>query len=172
MAYQPLLVWRFHLWWYLTFFIIEGWGGVLVVISEKSHPVIEMNPRCLSRWDELSIWKIPSFLFPHRIHSILQDNFYLKFFPSSLDSEKPQDDSVVHVVPYVRVQVSTAQLGVACYLGLRFLVCTINMRRNGYVNMRSGWNIWFGETLCSRRCHRKRWHYMAPPRSLVPRSKI
>ena len=38
-------------------------------------------------------------------------------------------DCVVHVVPYVRVQVSTAQLGVACLLGLRLLVCTIDMRR-------------------------------------------
>ena len=26
--------------------------------------------------------------------------------------------------------------------------------------MRSGWNIWFGKLLCSRRrCRRKRWHY-------------
>jgi hypothetical protein len=25
--------------------------------------------------------------------------------------------------------------------------------------MRSGWNIWFGKTLCAQRCRHKHWHY-------------
>ena len=63
-------------------------------------------------------------------------------------------------VPYVRVQVSRAQLGVACLLVLR-LLATRDMWQETVINT-CGLGGIFGleKPLYSRRrCRRKRWHY-------------
>ena len=64
----------------------------------------------------------------------------------NFSSQSRWDTSVVHVVPYVRVQASTAQLGVAGLLGLKLLVCTINMRQERLYEHAVGWNIWFSKS--------------------------
>ena len=71
--------------------------------------------------------------------------------------------SVVHVVPYVRVQVSTAQLGVACLLGLRWVLYNRHEAGNGYTNMRSGGIFGLAKATLfplGRGCRRKLWHYI------------
>ena len=57
------------------------------------------------------------------------------------------------------------------FIGSKVTDCTINMRWKRLYEHTVGWNIWFGATLCSRRCRRKRWHYKmvnAPSAQYLP----